>query len=163
MRRFPLLLVLVAALVAPALALAASRMPGDGALSVQRLNGTIFIVGKGAVLGQFDRGKVTIEDPRPGDGGPAVFSGCERYRDLSDTKSMCSGADVRFRLIGGTFRVRVQGTGVSLSVAGKATVTMTGAGSTDDGTYSVNGGDTYRAVPPITTTLLIGAAANASP
>src|ERR671934_231704 len=52
------------------------------------------------------------------------------------------GAKVRFRIIGGTFRVRVKGSGVNLSFVGKATVTLNGFGTDDDGTYSANG-DTY--------------------
>jgi hypothetical protein len=49
-------------------------------------------------------------------------------------------------LIGGTFKIRVVGSGVTLSVVGRGQVTLNGAGSGDDGTYSVNGAP-YADVP----------------
>ena len=48
---------------------------------------------------------------------------------------------MRFRLIGGYFRVRIRGSGINFSVVGKGTVTLNGAGTADDGTFSINGAD----------------------
>ena len=54
---------------------------------------------------------------------------------------------MRFRLIGGAFKVTVIGRGVNLSVVGRGRVTLKGEGTLDDGSYSVNGAD-YLLVPP---------------
>jgi hypothetical protein len=56
------------------------------------------------------------------------------------------GTKVRFRIIGGSFKIVVRGRGINLSLVGKGNVTLNGADTGDDGTYSVNGGD-YSAVP----------------
>ncbi len=53
---------------------------------------------------------------------------------------------VRFRIIGGAFKIRVQGRGINLSLVGKGNVTLNGAGTGADGMYSVNG-DTYSVIP----------------
>ena len=49
-------------------------------------------------------------------------------------------------MIGGSFRVVIKGRGINLSFVGIGRVTLKGAGTEDDGTFSVNGGD-YGAVP----------------
>ena len=57
------------------------------------------------------------------------------------------GNRVRFRIIGGTFRVVVKGRGINLSLVGKGNVTLKGMGTEDDGSYSVNG-QGYSPIPP---------------
>ena len=49
-------------------------------------------------------------------------------------------------MIGGTFKIVVRGRGINLSLVGKGTITLNGAGTGADGSYSVNGGD-YSAMP----------------
>jgi hypothetical protein len=56
------------------------------------------------------------------------------------------GTRVRFRIIGGAFRIRITGRGINLSLVAKGNVTLKGAGTDDDGTYSVNGGE-YGPIP----------------
>ena len=53
---------------------------------------------------------------------------------------------MRFRIIGGAFRVRIQGRGINLSLVGKGSVTLNGAGTGEDGMYSVNSG-AYSFIP----------------
>ena len=94
-------------------------------------------------------------------------------KERNDTTTTWRGTKVRFRIIGGAFTIRVQGRGINLSLVGKGTVKRTavtrpatayttrcgrkvrvgkgtvklnGAGTGDDGTFSVNGGD-YTAIP----------------
>ena len=56
------------------------------------------------------------------------------------------GTNVRFRLLGGTFRIKVIGRGVNLSVVGTGKVTLNGDDTAaDDGTFSFNG-DPYQPV-----------------
>ena len=80
-----------------------------------------------------------------------------------ETTRLGRGTNVRFRIIGGTFRVVVKGRGINLSLVGKGNVTLKGAGTVDDGSYSVNGGgygfDPRRSVPvrPVADQSLTGA------
>jgi hypothetical protein len=48
--------------------------------------------------------------------------------------------------MGGAFRVVVRGRGINLSLVGKGNVTLKGADTEDDGTYSVNDG-AYELIP----------------
>ena len=50
----------------------------DGALSVKNADGRVVIVGKGAVIGRFDKGQVTIKDPNPNDGTGPIVTGADR-------------------------------------------------------------------------------------
>lgn len=121
---------------------ATARSAGDGTLSVRDGRGTFMINARGGIIGSFARGRVIITDPVEGDGTGPIVSGEEYHKELSDTADMYRGTRVRFRLIGGFFKVRVIGRGVNLSVVGRGTVVLKGEGTIDDGSYSVNGGDT---------------------
>ena len=136
---------------APAAATAAVLGPGDGTLSVREGRGTFAVTARGGVIGSFARGKVIITDPDPTDGTGPKVTGQDWHRERSDITDVYGGTDVRFRLIGGAFRIKVIGTGVNLSVVGKGTVSLNGEGTLDDGSYSVDGGD-YVPVPAILTT-----------
>jgi hypothetical protein len=129
-------------LAVPATALAVGGGAGDGTLAVSGASGNVGIASRGALIGQIDRGKVIfIEDPDAKDGKAPVVWGYENKRDLSDTKSLYSGTDIRFRIIGGFFRVRVIGSGMDLSLVGRGSVTLGPApGLLTLGTYSLNGG-----------------------
>ena len=114
---------------------------GDGTLVVKEGRGTVGVAVRGGIIGRFDSGRVIIEDPVLGDGtGPIVF-GAQSSRVLTATKTLYIGTDVRFRLIGGFFRVKVIATGMNVSVVGKGSATLDGGGFIDAGTYSLNGGD----------------------
>jgi hypothetical protein len=143
MRRL-LTFAMLAALALPAAS--AARSQGDGTLSVRDARGTITISGRGGVIGSFARGSVTIADPIEGDGTGPVVTGVDWSRDRDATTTTWGGTKVRFRIIGGSFRIVVRGRGINLSLVGTGKVTLSGAGTPDDGSYSVNGGD-YLPVP----------------
>ena len=146
MRRL-LTFAMLAALVLPAAALAYPSGINDGTLSVQDGQGKIVISARGGVIGSVVRGSVTISDPVDGDGtGPIVTGDDFPPVERNDTTTTWRGTRVRFRIIGGAFRVVVKGRGINLSLVGKGNVTLTGAGTADDGSYSVNGGD-YSPIP----------------
>ena len=137
---------MLAALALPAASAARNQSPTDGTVSVRDARGTITISGRGGVIGSFARGSVTINDPVDGDGTGPVVTGDDWSKDRNDTTTIWGGTKVRFRIIGGSFRIVVKGRGINLSLVGTARVTLAGAGTGDDGTYSVNGGD-YLALP----------------
>ena len=136
----------VIALAFPTASVAGGRDVSDGTLSVRDGRGVFIVSGKGGVIGSFKSGKVIITDPVAGDGTGPIVSGEDWHRERSDTTDVYGGTKVRFRMIGGAFKVKVVGLGINLSVVGRGTVTMTGAGTLDDGDYSVNG-EPYTPVP----------------
>jgi len=146
MRRFLPFAVLAAALALPSAATAVPRGAADGTLSLREARGTITISARGGVIGSFAKGSVTISDPIEGDGTGPVVTG-ENWSKVRDaTTTTWGGTRVRFRIIGGAFRVRVQGRGINLSLVGKGNVTLKGAGTDNDGSYAVNGGE-YSPIP----------------
>ena len=123
----------------PALAWAASKAADDGTLSVKNGDGVIFVSARGTIIGACDKCKVSIVDPSPDDGAPAVVDGAESHKDLSDTHDLYAGTDVNFRLVGGFFRIKVTGTGIDLGVVAKGWGRIQ-AYDSNTGTFSVNGG-----------------------
>jgi opacity protein-like surface antigen len=147
MRRILLTLTLLVALALPAASAAQVRTPNDGTLSVRDARGTITLQGRGAVIGSIVRGTVTINDPVDGDGTGPIVKGDEWSKERSETTTTWGQKDVRFRIIGGTFKIVVKGRGINLSMVGKGNVTLKGLGTDDDGSYSVNG-QGYSLIPP---------------
>jgi hypothetical protein len=98
------------------------------------------------VIGSIAKGSVTINDPIDGDGTGPIVTGDEWSKDKSDTATIWGGTKVRFRIIGGTFRVVVRGRGINLSFVGRGGVILNGAGTDDDGSYATNGSD-YNLIP----------------
>jgi hypothetical protein len=150
MRRTLLTSAMLVALAMPAASAARERTPNDGTLSVRDARGSITIQGpaRGAVIGSVRNGSVTITDPIDGDGtGPIVTGDDFPPIERSETSTTWRGNKVRFRIIGGTFRIVVRGRGINLSFVGKGNVILKGIGTEDDGSYSVNG-EAYSPIPP---------------
>lgn len=154
MRRLILLSVL-AALATPVAALAASANANDGTLVVRGGVGldmrtpVVKLTVRGAIIGQLDRGRIVIDDPLAADGGGATCSGAELQRDV-ETATFCSGTDVRFRAVGGLYKIRIYGAGADLNVVGRGTVWFFGRA----GRYSLNGND-FQPIPEIAVPLQI--------
>lgn len=145
MRRL-LTFAMLIALAVPASSAARERSPSDGTLSVRDARGTIILSARGGVIGSFAQGSVRIVDPVEGDGTGPIVSGDEFRKEIDEKTDIYRGTRVRFRIIGGAFKVIIKGRGINLSLVGKGNVTLDGAGTGDDGTYSVNGGE-YSVVP----------------
>lgn len=154
---FPSLL--AAALALPAASTAGTRAQGDGTLSVRGGKGIVAIAARGGVIGRFERGCVRISDPVEDDGSGPIVYGAERIRDLSETDAIYCGKDVRFRLIGGFFRLRTVAYGTFLSAVGQGSVTLGPAerfGGESAGEFSLNG-EEYRPFPDTLRTFRLGA------
>jgi hypothetical protein len=152
MRRLVLIL-LALGLAAPAVALAVMELPGDGTLVVDNARGIITVRARGGIIGRFDSGRLVIEDPVEGDSnGPPRVYGAERIRELGPTTTLYIGEDIRFRLIGGAYRVTVNAVGADVSAVGRGTVLLDGSGFAEQpGRYSLNGGP-WQAMPDEPTT-----------
>jgi len=144
MRRL-LVLAVAAAFAVPAFAWAATGALDDGTLSVRNGDGVIFVVARGTLIGACDNCRVSIVDPSPDDGAPPVVSGYEDHNTVSDTHDLYAGKDVRFRMVGGLFKIKVSGYGIDLAVVAKGWARIQ-AYDSNTGTYSVNG-DPRRPLP----------------
>ena len=156
MRRLLTFAVLACALALPVGAAARQKSPTDGTLSVKDGRGVVTIQGRGGVIGSFVKGSVLINDPVDGDGTGPIVTGDDWSREKTDTATLWGGTKVRFRIIGGTFRIVVKGRGVNFSFVGKGSVILNGSGTDDDGTYSVNGSD-YNPIPAFALPLQLSA------
>jgi hypothetical protein len=137
MRSF-LVVLASAALALPGLAWAASHATDDGTLSVRNGDGVVFVAARGTIIGACDKCRVSIIDPSPDDGAPPVVNGAEEHTDLSDTHDLYSGNNIRFRIVGGFFKLKVAGSGIDLGVVAKGWGRIQ-ASDSNTGTFSVNG------------------------
>ena len=161
MRRLVRLTVLALALAVPPVGLAMGGGADDGTLSVKAGIGRVFMNITGTAVGRLGKGYIRVTDPNPTDGHGFDFFGCDVEIDKSTSTSVCTsdGKDgvVRFRAIGGNYRITINGSGIFLSAVGHGYATLNGAGDRPDigpdGTYSVNDGpfkslpDDLRTVP----------------
>ena len=161
MRRVLLLCALTAALAVPAAALAFAATPADGTLAVRNAAGDPgqVVVGlnvTGAVVGKVDAGRMLIDDVGGPDTLAPVVTGAERTRDLPSGATLYSGTDLRFRAVGGHYKVRILGRGIDVNVVGQGTARLTGSiALPSDGRYSVNGGP-WASLPDFGETVRIG-------
>ena len=153
------LTVLIGALMLalPAGAGALLRAPGDGTLVVDNAQGVTVLSLRGGIIGRFDQGTIEITEPVGGVGPPPVVRGYQQARQLGPRRIQYSGeGDVRFRLIGGFYRVRIAAIGIDVSAVGRGVAVLDGTGFADQaGRYSLNGGP-FQAMPHVQTRLLLG-------
>ena len=155
MRRL-VLLALVVALVLPAAAWAGAALPGDGTLVVDNGNGLVTIRARGGILGRFVTGNMVITDLDLADGKVPVVYGAETIQALGGGRTRYSGDDLRFRMIGGLFRVQINAIGIDVSAVGRGVATLDASGFTDfPGRYSVNGGP-FQPLPGHAVTYALG-------
>jgi hypothetical protein len=152
------LLTVVLLLAAPAVAWGLRGAPGDGSLVVEDGRGVVALNARGGIIGRFDQGQLLVQDPPEAGGiGPIVF-GAERVRDIGLTRTLYIGEDIRFRLIGGTYRVRISAVGMDISAVGRGFAILDDGepiGFSDPGRYSVNGGP-FQAMPSSPTRVSLG-------
>jgi hypothetical protein len=152
MRRL-VLIVLAIGLGLPAGASAVQELPGDGSLVVDNARGLVTVRARGGIIGRFDSGRLVIEDPIEGDGSGPIVYGADRIRDLGPKTTLYIGEDVRFRLIGGAYRVSINAYGMDLSAVGRGTALLDGSGFTEQpGRFQINGGTSQEKPqePPVT-------------
>jgi hypothetical protein len=138
--RKPLLALLIFLLAVPAAALAVTS--ADGELSVDAGRGKVTVDARGGIIGRFMDGRVSILDLTPDDAFvPVVFGDELPPLFLTNGAVVYRGTNVRFRLVGGRYRVAVHGVGIDLSAVGNGLVWLESDGSRVPGTYSLEGDD----------------------
>ena len=138
--RKTLIFLALLALALPVAAVSATSA-GEGTLSVEDGRGKVNLDARGGVIGRLDRGTITVYDKTPGDASFPVVTGADQPEIfLADNGIRYRGAGLRFRVIGGGFRILLQGRGIDLSVVGKGTGFIEGD-TLEPGVYSLDGAD----------------------
>jgi hypothetical protein len=120
----------------------ASLQAGEGTLSVEDGNGRVTLQARGGVIGRIERGTVTIYDLSPEDAfEPWVVGDDQPVRFVGETGITYGGVGLRFRLLGGRYRIVIAGRGIDLSVVAKGVGTIVAGPSGDPGVYSLDGAD----------------------
>jgi hypothetical protein len=154
MRRLLVLFLLL--LVVPATASSQPLpQPEDGTLSIREGRGMVFLNARGSITGRFEKGKLTVTDPRPFDSKRPVVYGASKttYRGVKTT--IYQGRNIRFRLIGAMFQTKIEGRGIFMSAIGRGRGIIDGAGDAQagifyDGVWSLND-EQYHSLPDETT------------
>lgn len=146
-------LLFVLALFAPAAALS-TPSPHNGTLSIREGRGIVHLDARGSVTGRAN-GKITITDPKPYDSKRPVVYGATKttYRNVKTT--VYQGKNLRFRLSGARFNLRIQGRAIFLSAIARGTGSIDGTGDPAaniyyDGVWSLNDSP-YQSLPDVAT------------
>jgi hypothetical protein len=128
----------------------------------------VYLNFNGSAVGRVHDGSIRVNDLVAADGLGFEFSNCDVVRDQSDTTiskndtiKVCRGDNIRFRAIGGNYKIAISGAGINLSAVGHGTTSLNGAGDEPnvfgpDGTYSLNDGP-YKSLPNLLTSFTLAA------
>jgi hypothetical protein len=149
MRRSSVILASLLALLVFATVAWARLTPADsdGTLSIKRGRGDINITLTGAMIGRVDRGRLTVTDLDPLDDQVPQITHVQRSRSLTSTTTVYFGRKIRFRMLDGTYKLKLHGAGIHVSAVGRGFAWLKG----DEhyvkvGVYSLNGGP-YKLLP----------------
>lgn len=132
--------------VAAALAgFAGAAEPNVGTLSVERGKGVVMLDLRGSVLGLLTNGTLRVTDQTPGDRYAALVVGRRLTQErLGPRTVLYRGSGLRFRMLGGGYRIVVRGNGIAISAVGSGVVMLDGdpqVPGEDTGVYSLEGVD----------------------
>jgi hypothetical protein len=143
MRTLVFLACLLAVAVVAASAGAADPVPGS--LSVDQGRGVVTLDLRGVVLGRLGSGTLRVTDVTPRDPFGEFVTGRNPILEerIAPRTVLYRGQGLRFRMLGGRYRVRVVGTGIDVSAVGRGVVSLDGERKADEATglYSVTGAD----------------------
>jgi hypothetical protein len=134
-----------AAALAALAGLAGATEPTAGTLSVERGKGVVMLDLRGNVLGRLTSGTLRVTDNTPGDRYAAYVVGRKLTQQRTGTRTVLyRGQGLRFRMLGGGYRVVVRGIGIDVEAVGRGVVTLDGEPrieGEDVGVYSLDGAD----------------------
>jgi hypothetical protein len=123
----------------------AGAAPPTGTLSVEQGKGAVMLELKGSVLGRLANGTVRVTDHTPRDRFVPVVAGRRLTVIRVGPKTVLyKGRSLRFRMLGGSSKLVVKGTGISVSAVGRGFVTLDGDRELPEdnaGFYSLDGVD----------------------
>lgn len=143
--RKAVLFVCLAAVLAALVGTASGAEPEAGTLSIEGGRGVFTLEVRGSTLGTLANGSIVVVDRSLGDPYVAIVTGRRVVqRRLSPTRVQVRGWGLRFRMLGGSYRFVIRGTGLALSTSGRGIVVLDGEphvpGDTM-GVYSLDGAD----------------------
>jgi hypothetical protein len=155
----PFLLVLLV----PATAFASRPAPppaSNGTLSIREGRGIVQLTARGSITGRL-RGKITITDPNPYDSKRPVVYGAKKTIYKSQKTVVYQGKNMRFRLIGALYTIKLQGRAIFMSAIGHGKGMIDGDGDAAqniyyDGVWSLND-EPYHSLPDTATTFELAA------
>lgn len=139
------------ALVIPATAY--TRTPSaasNGTLSIREARGIVQLNARGSMTGRLN-GRLTITDPKPYDSKRPVVYGATKTIYRNEKTTVFQGKNLRFRLIGALYQVRMEGKTIFVSAIGRGKGVLDGAGDVTanifyDGVWSLND-EQYKSLP----------------
>jgi hypothetical protein len=141
------LIVLACSLAAAVVAASAGGAPtANGSLSVDGGRGVVTVDLRGSLIGRLGSGIVRVTDLTPRDRFGEVVFGREldAEEQVGPNTFVYRGQGIRFRMLGGAYRVVVRGRGIDLAAVGRGFVTLDGDPRTIyewSGLYSIAGDD----------------------
>ena len=119
--------------------------PTSGTLSVERGKGVVMIDLRGSVLGRLTTGSLRVTDQTPNDKYAPLVAGKKLTQERIGPRTVIyRGQGLRFRLVGGGYRMVARGTGITVSAVGRGNVMLDGEPrwpGDDVGLYSRDGSD----------------------
>jgi hypothetical protein len=119
--------------------------PTGGTLSVERGKGVVMVDFRGSALGRLATGTLRVTDQTPNDKYSALVVGRKLTQErLGPRTVLYRGQGLRFRMLGGGYRMVARGSGITLSAVGRGSVVLDGDPrypGDDVGVYSLNGVD----------------------
>jgi hypothetical protein len=156
MRKLVLLLCLVCALAGGGSGAWAGE-PTAGTLSVERGKGVVMIDFRGSALGKLATGSLRVTDQTPNDRYTALVVGKRLTQERVGPRTVIyRGQGLRFRMLGGGYRMVARGSGITLSAVGRGVVMLDGEPrfpGDDVGVYSSSPGVDCSAEPTTCTSL----------
>jgi hypothetical protein len=117
----------------------------NGALSVAEGRGMVAVDLRGSVIGRLGNGTVRVIDLTPRDRFGEIVFGRELVEEqLGPRTVLYRGQGIRFRMLGGAYRVIIRGRGINLAAVGRGVVSLDGDPRALDeatGLFSVTGVD----------------------
>lgn len=135
-------IVFLLALVVAFAGIGRAAEPGAGTLTVERGRGVVTLEVRGLVLGRLANGSIMVTDRSPSDPYFANVTGrrIAVQRRLRPDKVFIRGQGLRFRMLGGSYRIVIRGAGIAVSAVGRGMVVLDGEPrfpGDDVGVYSV--------------------------
>jgi hypothetical protein len=135
------LVLLLLALIIPAAA-HSGQPAANGTLSIREGRGVVELNARGSMTGRVN-GQVSITDPKPYDSKRPVVYGATKTTYKNVRTTIYRGKNLRFRLIGARFELRIQGRAIFLSAIARGDGYIDGAGDPAenvfyDGVWSLN-------------------------
>ena len=101
--------------------------PTAGTLSVDRGKGVVMIELRGSVLGRLTAGSLRVTDLTPNDRYIALVVGRKLTSDRVGPRTVVyRGQGLRFRMLGGGYRMVARGSGITVSAVGRGVVMLDG-------------------------------------